>query len=249
MNKSVFFLLLVLGLSSCNKRFSFFNADPSKLKIKNLDFDYLTLKTKIKFIDGDNNQKATANIRIKQDSLIWFSITPGLGIEAARGLISKDSIIILDKIHKEYSILKFDDLSDKFHFDLNYKLIEAVLVGNMIWKVEASDKVIKEPGLYNITKKNGNLTISHLIGNNTMKLEKIYAISDSTKNSLDINYNDFELIDSQAFPNSAEIYIKYVAKIDNSEKFSNITLQHTKVEIDKKKLKFSFNIPSKYERK
>jgi hypothetical protein len=242
-------MLLVLGLSSCNKRFSFFNSDPSKLKIKNLDFEYLALRTKIKYKNDNKSQKATANIRIKKDSLIWFSITPGLGIEAARGLISKDSIIILDKIHKTYSILKFEDLSKQFHFDLDLNLIESVLVGNMIWPVASSDKVIREPGLYNITKKNGDLTISHLIGNNTMKLEKIYAISDTTQNSLDINYQDFNLIDNKAFPNSANIYIKYIAKKDNSEKFSNITLDHSKVEIDKKKLKFSLNIPSKYERK
>lgn len=249
MNKYAIGLLLFVCLSSCNKRFSFFNSDPSKLKIKNLDFEYLSLKTKIKYQDDGNSQKATANIRIKKDSLIWFSITPGLGIEAARGLISRDSIVILDKIHKTYSILKFKDLSNRFHFDLDFNLIESVLVGNMIWSVEASDKVIREPGLYNITKKNGDLTISHRIGNNTMKLEKIYAISDTTQNSLDINYEDFDLIDNKAFPNSANIYIKYKAKKDNSEKFSNITLEHTKVEIDKKKLKFSFNIPAKYDLK
>jgi hypothetical protein len=70
-------MLLVLGLSSCNKRFSFFNSDPSKLKIKNLDFEYLALRTKIKYKNDNKSQKATANIRIKKDSLIWFSITPG----------------------------------------------------------------------------------------------------------------------------------------------------------------------------
>ena len=249
MNRLIACVLVLVALSSCNKNFSFFNTNPSKLKIKNLDFEYLTLKTKIKFNDNNKKQKATANIRIKNDSLIWFSITPGLGIEAARGLISKDSIIILDKIHKKYSILKFKDLSEQFHFDLDFNLIKSVLIGNMIWAVESTDKVIREPGLYNITKKNGDLIISHLIGNNTMKLERVYAINDSTNNSLDINYRDFELINEKAFPKTVDIYIKYQTKKDSSEKFSNITLEHNKVEIDKKKIKFSFNIPSKYELK
>lgn len=249
MSKALVCILVIVSLTSCNKKFSFFNTDPSKLNINNLDYEYLSLKTKIKYKDDSKSQKATANIRFKSDSLIWFSITPGLGIEAARGLISRDSIIILDKIHKEYSIIKFEDLSNQYHFNLDFNLIESILLGNMVWKVESSDKVIKEPGLYNITKKNGDLTISHLIGNNTMKLEKVFAISDSTKNSLDINYQDFEKINDKVFPKSVDIYIKYKAKNSNSEKFSNITLEHNKVEIDKKKLKFSFNIPSKYERK
>ncbi len=249
MNKLVIAILVMASLASCNKKLAFFNADPSKLNINNLDFEYMSLRTKIKYADNAKSQKATANIRFKKDSLIWFSITPGLGIEAARGLISQDSIIILDKIHKQYSILKFKDLSERFHFDLDFNLIQSVLIGNMIWEVEASDKIIKEPGLYNVTKKNGDLTISHLIGNNTMKLEKIFAISDSTQSSLDINYKDFVLIGDKAFPKSVNIYIKDKPKRRKSEKFSNITLEHNKVEIDKKKLRFSFNIPSKYVRK
>lgn len=181
--------------------------------------------------------------------MIWFSITPGLGIEVVRGVIYKDSIIILDKINKQYNILTFKQLSEQFHFNLDFNLIKSVLIGNMIWEMEATDKVTRQLRFYNITKRHGDLTISHFIGNNTMKPERIFAINDSTNNLLDIKYRNFELINDNAFPKTVDIYIKYKIKKNNSEKFSNITLEHNKIEIDRKKLKFSFKIPSKYERK
>ena len=43
------------------------------------------------------------NLRIRKDSAIWISITPLLGIEAARVLINRDSLMILDRVHKTFS--------------------------------------------------------------------------------------------------------------------------------------------------
>lgn len=245
MNRITVLALAIVILTGCSKNFTIFNVNPNKLNIEDLEYEYLSLRSKVKFNSDGKSVKATANVRIRSDSVIWFSLTPGLGIEAARGLISKDSIILLDKIHKKYSILRFKDLSEKFHFDLDFNIIESILLGKMIWPLESKDKVSKEETYYKIDKTKGDLSISHFVGMNTMKLEKLDASSDSTNNSLMINYKDFELISQTIFPLKSTIEIKY--KQGNSDKFTNIALEHNKVEIDKKKLKFNFNIPSKYE--
>lgn len=246
MNKSVIPIVILLLFASCSKQFTFFNPNPNKLKIKNLDFEDLTLRTKIKFRSGTEDLKATAHIRIKQDSLIWFSLTPGLGIEAARGLISKDSIVLVDKIHKEYTILQFKDLTEKFNFNLDYHLIESILLGNMIWPVESEDNVVKQDTYYSVSKEKGDLAIAHYIGINTMKLEKLEAVSDSTKNSMNIMYSEFDLISEKIVPAKAAISIQYKSRKDGRRKISNINFDHTRIDIDGKKQKFSFDIPDKY---
>lgn len=248
MNRVLSLVLVILLLSGCSKKFTLFQANSSKLNVENLEFEYLSLKTKVRYSHDKENVKASANIRMRKDSVIWFSLTPGLGIEAARGLISKDSIILLDKIHKKYSILRFKDLSENFHFDLDFNLVQSILLGNMIWPVEPRDKVSREQEFYKIDKTKGDLSIAHYVGSNTMKLEKLEAVSDSTNNSLQINYTDFELISDKILPIKANLEIGYTDKKDKTLKSSKIILEHNKVEIDKKKLRFTFNIPQKYQR-
>ena len=249
MNKVFWCVLAVIILSTCSKKLVLFNNNPDEFNLNNLEFETLVLKTKIKSNHEGESLKVTANIRIKKDSIIWFSLTPGLGIEAARGIITKDSIVVLDKIHKLCKIIKFDELSQDMHFDFSYQLIESILIGNLIWPIEQDNAVTHENGYYSVSIAKGSISIINYIGDNSKKLEKIEAYDVSTSNSMNVIYANFKNISDIIFPTDSKIRIKYKRKKDNIQNISNISLQHTKIEINKKNLKFNFNIPSKYERK
>lgn len=249
MNKLVWCAAVLLTLSACSKNFVLFNNNPDRFNLNNLEFETLSLKTKIKANHHGESLKATANIRMKKDSIIWFSLTPGLGLEAARGIITKDSIVVLDKLHKKYEILKFEDLNEEMHFEFSYHLIESIIIGNLIWAIEQNDEVERETGFYSISKAKGDISITNYIGANSKKLEKLEAQQLNTDNTLRINYDQFQEFSDKIIPTDAKIQIKHRQKKDNIQKLSNINLQHTKIEIDKKNLKFAFSIPSKYERK
>ena len=94
MNKpSLLIFLLVTFLFSCKKEIFQFNfTEKKKLNIKELDFEYFQAKSKIKFDDGFENFSASANVRIKKDSVIWMSVSSSIGIEGLRAIIRTDSI-------------------------------------------------------------------------------------------------------------------------------------------------------------
>ena len=99
---SVIFLTLLL--SSCKKDFIPFES--SKIEINDFvvdEIDYKFLSTKSKFQYKTENQliTATLNTRIEKDKKIWFSVRVALGIEAARGLVTKDEIVIIDRVNKQ----------------------------------------------------------------------------------------------------------------------------------------------------
>ena len=73
--------------------FQFNYSEKKRLKIEELDFEYLQAKTKIQYEDGIQNLNANATIRIRQDSLIWISIS-STGVEGIRSIIQKDSILL-----------------------------------------------------------------------------------------------------------------------------------------------------------
>jgi len=247
MNRPVLCLLGILALTSCSK--TLFSTDPNKFNLNNVAYEYLTLKSKVQYEDENTSHKGIANIRIKKDSIVWFSITPGMGIEAARGVILEDSVKIINKIEKEYSVESIDKLLDKVHFDFDLSMVESILIGNLIWPIKAEDEINRIKGYFVFTKHYQNLTITNYIGTHSKKVEKLEAKSDSTTNTLNIQYSDFKKESGKIIPSKIDVQIKYNTKTDNIQKMSNITIEHAKVEIDKNNLKFSFSIPKKYTRR
>ncbi len=98
---------------------------------KQFHFHYLSGKATVDYTDksGETNS-FDINIRIREDSAIWISITPLLGIEVSRLIITRDSVTVLDRLHKTY--LKRDLLyfEDQLKTNVNYDMIQAVIVGN-----------------------------------------------------------------------------------------------------------------------
>jgi hypothetical protein len=70
-------------------------------------------------------------MKIKKDSIISISIQPMLGFEATRMEISPDSIIVIDKINKQYSAESFSFLAKKIGIPINFYNLQAVLLNQL----------------------------------------------------------------------------------------------------------------------
>ncbi len=249
--KKVIPLLLLssfLLLQSCNRKFlgfSFSNKD--ELKIDQFDFEYFSSKTKFKYKNGNSKVRATANIRIKKDSIIWMSITPGIGIEAARAKITRDSLILIDRVNKQVLRFSYPTLSMAFNFDFDFPMIQAIVLGNLPIPRSNRDLVEKQANHFLMTQNRGDLEIENTVGLKTRKLEELKAISNATSNTMELKYSDFKLVDEYAFPYKALLVLNYFK--DAETKSTTIDIEHNRPQIEKKPLKFPFNIPKRYERK
>lgn len=244
--------LLTLLLFSCKRNPASTDntiVDLSEFEIADIQFEDLSAKTKLQFESEGSSVSATANVRIRKDSLIWFSLTPALGIEAARGIITQDSIVLVDRINKTYSIYSFDALSKKFNFRLSYHLIESLILGNSSQPVSNGDQAYREGTNFRLDQITGPVRIQERIDGSTLKIENIVMLDDATKNSLMINYSAFDKLDEFYFPYQAMISLNYTSPSGSDRLSTQVNLDHNKVVIETKSLKFPFNIPSKYERK
>ena len=67
-----------------------------------LDWEYLSARYDTEISDGkDFNQTISMNIRMKKDSILWFTASMAF-FKLATGIITKDSIYILDHINSKY---------------------------------------------------------------------------------------------------------------------------------------------------
>ncbi len=251
------FASLILLLPACSKKITGTESSPNlkEFKINNVDFNYLTTSSKIKFSNDDKNLNATANIRMKKDSIIWISVTPGFGIEVARGLITRDSLIFINRLNKEYSAFNFKDLSKEFNFEIDFNLVQAILLGNMPVEVSPEDKVKKEARYFVVRQEDGPLFIENFIDAQTMKLARV-AIVEKEKNeesrkvennALNLSYSDFQMLKEQMLPFENLVSLDY--QQNGQKKRTEINIQHKKANIADEALRFPFSIPEKYERR
>ena len=183
---------------------------------------------------------------LKRDSIIWASISPGLGIELARVLISKERIQMIDKLKKNYYEYDYATLTKTYGFEINYELIESIVLGNMLFLPEKKRDVRKDDLHFTFTKMDGPYGVSHFIGVNSQKLEKLFAFDQTTNNSISVNYGRFEKVDDQISPQSIDAEILFT---DKNKDDTKIEIDYSRTVLSTDPLKFPFNVSSRYTRK
>lgn len=220
-----------------------------KVQIENVDFKYLTAKSKISFKSKDQDiDNANVSIRMRKDSVLWLQIVVG-PIEVVRGLITRDSIQIIDRHNKTYYQYDFASLSQKFNFQLNFDLIQSILVGNMPIPKKAGERFKKENDYFMLRQNEGKISLENYIGEQNRRLKKLLVTEQPSKNSLTLNYEDFTQLNNYLFPYTSLIQLDYESKQDQQRYQTVFRIKHQKVELSEKTLTFPFSIPAKYEKK
>ena len=238
-----FFVVLVsFGLlMGCNKRL--INLNQGNLDMNAFKFDYFLAKARLNYTEGDQKLSAVANLRIKYDSLIWISISPGLSIEAFRIKLTSDSVFLLDRLGHNYIKSSYEEFDKFYGINLNFKWIQAIILGNPL--STSKNLVInkEQQGIF-YEQNEDSFTIRNFIGDQSNKVEKIFIKNSLAKYEIDINYGDFTQLNEQArFPFSMKFILRFFGE-KHSSKQINITIKSAN--LPEKTLKFPFNVPAKY---
>ncbi len=218
--------------------------------VNEIDFTYLHFRSKVEFSSGKDAENFTVNGRVKKDSVIWLSITPGLGIEAVRCLILKDSIKIIDRIHNKLYTYGFSYINETFNTNIDFNNLQALLLGNLAFKKEVKDKLVKQDdlGIYLLRQNRGNLKIDNYVPSSNFKIETMEILNVDNNSTLSLKYSDFIPLDSFMIANHIKTVIKFVNE-KGTESNTVIDIQHHKVELGTKPLNFPFNVPKRFEDK
>ncbi|MEI9917255.1 MAG: DUF4292 domain-containing protein [Bacteroidota bacterium] len=247
------FLLLLfvtaLALQSCSKKTVAPTAPspPRNIAIEEIDFDYFHGKARINFRDEKKEKDVKANIRIRKDSVIWMDISV-VGVSGARALVNQDSLTIRSNVDKEYFVFEFKELSKRFNFEINYHIVQAALLGNLLYDKRPEDNVTSDGTFTILEQMVGTTQIKNYINTASTKLERVELKESITGNSLNVTYSNFQKVGPKVFPFNGVIQILYknpAAGVVNN----TITFEYNKAEVGDRELRFPFNIPRKYERR
>jgi hypothetical protein len=92
-------------------------------------WDWIGMKINVAVDSPEGNQSFKANVRMAKDSAIWMSISPALGVEVARILLSPDSVQFFSKIpgNKFFYTGNYTALSDWADTPLEFQDVQAIL--------------------------------------------------------------------------------------------------------------------------
>ncbi len=225
------------------------------VKAREFSFHFLSSKAEVSYTDktGETNT-FDINLRMRSDSAIWISITPLLGIEVARVLISHDSIILLDRIHKTYMKRDYKYFEDWLNTKVNYDMLQAVIVGNYFQYVEKEKlRSIYEEEPYIILstlnkrqarrmaeEKDPNKPLVQdfwIDGNYRIARSKI--TDEKKERTVEALYKNFSEVNGHLFPTNILLTINEVTQ-------TIIQVDYKKVE-NSESLQMPFFVPEKYQ--
>ncbi len=210
-----------------------------------IDFNTFSAKIKLQYEDSKGKQPdVNVFLRMKKDSAMWLSINATfLNIEAFRVLITRDTIFILDKLDKQYSVHSMKYLEDIAHIPIDFNILQNIIIGNPVFisnNIVSFKKTENRILISTIDKYFKNLlTLSsetHLI-----ERSKLDDIDISMNRTADLSYAGYEPYLNKYFATYRELTIAEKTKVD-------IILNFKQYDFNKE-LSFPFSIPKNYKLK
>jgi hypothetical protein len=228
-----------------------------QLEKNEFKFNRLNIKFSVNVSINKKDNSFGGNIRIRKDSAIWLSISPMLGIEALRILITNDSVKLLNRIETTFFASDFKLINNLLKTDLDYDMIQSLLVGidfstyqNDVFKasVDGGQYLLSTIGRGKLKKllKNKDDSLRILMQDiwldpNTYKITRIRIKELKENRKLEAEYSDFEKGDSTFFPKKIDIVVT-----DEKNKIE-IAVENSKV-AETQTLEFPFNVSSRYKK-
>ncbi|HEX7014004.1 MAG TPA: DUF4292 domain-containing protein [Cyclobacteriaceae bacterium] len=240
---------LPLVLAACSKKLTVtptVGTPRPELAVEQMDFDYFQGKARMVLRDGNKVRDVKANIRIRKDSVIWMSFSV-IGVQGGKALINHDSITIVNNVDNEYFVFEYDELSRRFNFDIDYDVVQAAMLGNLIMQRQSDDLVEQMSSMFVLKQQSGTVDVINYVNAASMKVEKVELRESDTNNSLTIDYSNFQPVSDKIFPYNGTINLLY--KTPAGLINTTIIFEYNKAEIEERELKFPFNIPRKYVRR
>jgi len=246
MNKVFFlsFLSAVLLLAGCAKRPNLYTSEEMMREFtpSYLDFDYLSAKARV-VLEEQNGKttRGTLNLRAKKDSIIWFSLSPGLGIEAARGIITAEEIKIKDRINGQDIDLTYDQFQNTYGLKLSLDLFQNVLFANIPNAVSFRDRLIRVGKSFELTQRREGITYESIVGAQHGKVQELNTSSRTHKGKLSAIYPEFEDLQGQPFAYKILIKMLFEQESTKHPQSTLVNLEMNKVDMSHNPLSFPYN--------
>jgi outer membrane lipoprotein-sorting protein len=228
----------------------------TKLKEHELKFQQFSAKFNAVYTTDKKKTTVSGNLRIESDSIIWISISPALGIEAVRFMLTPDSIKFINRLSNTYLEQNFSYINQLLNKTLDYDMAQSFLTGNDFSLYDSNTfRASVENQEYKLNTTNRrklrryvrrsdddiNIPIQSIwLNPENFKISRVLLKeADRDSRKFEATYSEFEKFDENLIPTTLDF------KIETVNNKVRIKINYSNVQIDKEQT-YPFRIPEKY---
>jgi hypothetical protein len=244
MIKSIFTFLIIAAifLAGCAKKTNLYTSDEimEEFHPSTFEFKYLSAKGRIVLEESNGKvTKGTISFRAKKDSVVWFSITPGLGVEAIRGMVTEEKMRIKDRINGEDINISFAEMEDRYGLKLDLSLIQNLLFANVPQEFSYRDRLLRAGRYFELTQVRDGVRYHSRVSTSHGKVAELTSNTLDDKGAFMASYPTFENVNGQPFPN--KMLLKLSFKSEQGPQNAIIHLEFNRIDYLSEPVSFPFH--------
>ncbi|WP_036878970.1 DUF4292 domain-containing protein [Xylanibacter oryzae] len=222
-------LIFPLLLTSCAAKKTLVNVE-KPVKIENIEQQkvlqkvsdnamyskFITSKVKFQIEVGSQNMTLTGNLKMKRDDVIRLQLMMFGFVEAGRLEFTKDYVLIVDRINKQYIKATYDQLDFLRNSGLNFYSLQALFWNELFepGQTKVTDEMLKDfataidGGNTIITLSRDKMNYKWLADNNSGQLNManiLYKDKLHGQTQLNWDYREFKSVENKTFPTDMKI--------------------------------------------
>ena len=213
-----------------------------------VQFEHIKISSKIS-LEAESSMLPTldATFYIVKDEKIWVNIAVSI-LNVARGIATQDGIKAYDKWNKNYIDSDFEYLNNLLNTNfVDYKSLEKLIMGRTFVRISDREFQLsknasgyKMESVVNQKMENEGVIREYkviIFYEDNLDLKGVYLQDITSKDELEINYDNWEEFSTYRMPKNVKITIK-------GSKNSMISIENTK--FDEKEIRTPFSVPENY---
>lgn len=188
---------------------------------------------------GSKDVTVSGKISMRQDEVIRIQLTPMGLVEVGRMEFTPGSVLIMDRMHKQYMKSSYDQVSFLHNNGINFYSLQALFRNQLFAPGEnavdeaqmAKFDVIND----NVTRHEGRIKYAWQIDKGTARINQasaVYVSNSKGTSSLRWVYEDFKPLNAKLFPTKQGISINTTTSSGQKNILVNITMKGLKTDSD-----------------
>jgi hypothetical protein len=195
------------------------------------------------FMEGNGQSiGATANIVWVRDSAIWLNVKK-FGLEAARALVTRDSVFVLNRLEKTYTARGLESLQRQYSLPAGFELIQSMLLASPWFFPDISLTSDIKDGQHRLSGSNGNYAADYRMEEEALWLRQEIFLQPRNTRSMSVSFGNYKKTAVAGwFP-----YLRTVEAFSPETGDMKLSIELNDIEFNTPK-SFRFEIPKHYDR-
>jgi Domain of unknown function (DUF4292) len=215
----------------------------SKVSKRKIDFNTFKAKIKVQYEGKETSQNVLAYLKIRKDSIILIQLVGPLGIVGLEAKITKDSIIVVNKLDKYVQRRSINYVQEVTQIPFDFYTLQDLIVGNPTF-LDSNVVSYKSQNNQLVVLMVGSLFKNLITLDNTdfkplhSKLDDVDVMRNRT---CDITYGSYAVIGDLQFSTYRSISVSDNNKLDIYLDFKQYSFNEPLI--------FSFSVPKSYKKR